>query len=94
MVTAHEVGLGLLDNAPVLLQVFNLVAVRCGEISAHASVMPCDDDATSSSGLLLVVEVTNGQTGLLVGGLECLGVLVLADTTKVDHRIGGENVLK
>jgi hypothetical protein len=42
----------------------------------------------------LVVEVTNGQTGLLVGGLECLGVLVFADTTKVDDRVGRENVLK
>lgn len=94
VVSTNKVGFGLLNNAPVLLQVFNLVAVRRGEIGAHAAVVTSDDDTTSAGGLLGVVEVVDIKASLLVGGLEGLGVLVLADTSKVDDRLGWEDVLR
>lgn len=94
VVAAHKVGLGLLNGAPVLLQVFNLVAVRRSEIGAHASVMSRDDDTASAGGLLRVVEVAGSETGLLVGGEESLGILVLADTSKVDDRVRWKDVLE
>lgn len=67
MITANEVSLGLLHDIPVLLQVFNLVAVCRSEIGAHASVMSSDDDTASASGLFWIVQVLGIKTGFLVG---------------------------
>lgn len=93
MVATHEVGLGLLNNVPVLLQVVDLVAVRRREIGAHASVVSSDNDTTTAGGLLFVIEVVGGQASLLVGSQKSLSILVVADTSKVDNRVGWEDVL-
>jgi hypothetical protein len=93
VVTTDKVDLGLLDEVPVLLQVLDLVAVGSGEIGAHATVVAGDDDTAATGGLLVVVAVDGAETDLLVGLDQLLGVLVLADTSNKDNRVGGKDVL-
>lgn len=93
VVTTDEVDLGLLDEVPVLLQVLDLVAVGGSEVGAHATVVAGDDDTAATSGLLLIVAVDSAETDLGVGLDQLLGVLVLADTSNEDDRVGGEDVL-
>ena len=93
MVSTNEVGFGFLCDAPVLLQMLDFVSVCCGKIGDHASVVASNDDTTSSGWLLLIVPVANSKTSLLVGILEDLGVLVVADTPKEDYRVWLEQVL-
>lgn len=93
VVSTDVVCLGLLNYAPVLLQVLNLVAVRCCEVCAHAAVMSSDDHTTASGGLLCVVEVPNSEASSFVGLEKCLGVLVLSDTAEEHHGVGWEEVL-
>jgi hypothetical protein len=93
VVTTDKVDLGLLDEVPVLLQVLDLVAVGSSEIGAHATVVASDDDTAATGGLFVVVTVDGAETDLLVGLDELLGVLVLANASNKDNRLGGKDVL-
>lgn len=93
MVSTHEVGFCFFCDTPVLLQMLNLVGIRCGKIGDHASVVAGDDDTTTSSWLLFVISVANSESGLLVGVLENFGVFVVADAAEEDYGIGLEQVL-
>ena len=93
VVTTDKVDLGLLDEVPVLLQVLNLVAVGSSEIGAHATVVAGDDDTAATGGLLVVVAVDGAEADLLVGLDQLLGVLVLANASNKDDRVGGKDVL-
>ena len=93
VVATDKVDLGLLDEVPVLLQVLDLVAVGSSEIGAHATVVAGDDDTAATGGLLVVVAVDGAETDLLVGLDQLLGVLVLANASNKDNRVGGEDVL-
>lgn len=93
VVATNEVDLGLLDKVPVLLQVLDLVAVGGGKVGAHATVVASDDDTTATGGLLLVVAVDGAETDLLVSLDQLLSVLVLANASNKDDRVGGEDVL-
>jgi hypothetical protein len=85
VVSTNKVCLGVLHNAPVLLQVLNLVEVGSSEVGAHASVVASDDHTASSSRGLLVISVTHSKAGLLVGLLQDVGIFVLADTAEEDN---------
>lgn len=85
VVATDEVCLGLLCDAPVLVQVFDLVAVGCGKVCAHAPVVSCNNHTATTGRFLLIDMVSNGKTGLLVGILEDIGVLVLSDGAEEDY---------
>lgn len=93
MVSADKVVLAVLHNVPVLLQMLNLVVVCSGKVGAHAAVVARDDNTAAAGGLLVVDPVSDGEAGLLVGLLQDVGILVLADAAEVDDGIGGEQVL-
>lgn len=93
VVATDKVDLGLLDKVPVLLQVLDLVAVGSGEVGAHATVVASDDDTAATGGLLVVVAVDSAETDLLVGLDQLLSILVLADASNKDDRVGGKDVL-
>lgn len=93
VVTTDVVDFGLLDEVPVLLQVLDLVAVGSGEVGAHATVVTSNDNTAATGGLLLIVTVDGTETDLLVGLDQLLGVLVLANASNKDDRVGGEHVL-
>jgi hypothetical protein len=92
---ANIVDLCVLDLLPdpLLLKVLKLVVVRSSKVGAERTVVASNDDATATSGGLLVVEVLGLDTGLLADVLEGLTVLVLANAANVEDRLGGEDVL-
>lgn len=93
VVSTDKVSAAVLNHVPVGLQVLNFVAVRSCKVGAHAPVVSCDNDTTSSCGLLLIHVVSNLKACFLVCSLEDLGVLVLADGAKEDDRVWLKNVL-
>lgn len=86
MVSTHVVDLGLLDERPDLrlLQMLDLVTVRCGKIGAETAVLTCDNDTAAAGRLLFIDAVFDADAFLRGGGLEDLGVLVLADGSNID----------
>lgn len=96
METTNVEDLGVLDLLPdvILLQVLKLVVVRSSQVGAHRAVVASDDDTTTTSGSLLIVQVLGLDTGFLADVLKSLAVLVLAHTTNVEDRLGGEDVLR
>lgn len=93
MVSTDEVSLCFLCDAPVLLQVLNLVRIRCSKIGAHASVVTCDNDTASASWLLLVIAVLDCQTGFLVCLHQDVGILVLSDAAEEDYLVRRKQIL-
>ena len=85
MVATNEVCLGLLCDAPVLIQVFNLVTVGRSKVCAHAPVVSCNDHTATTGRFLLIDMVSHGKTGLLVCVLEDIGILVLSDGAEEDY---------
>ena len=94
VVSTHKQRLTLLDQAPVLLQVLQLVAVCGRKIRAHAPVVPGDDHTTPTRGGLLVVAVAVLETSGPVASRELLRRLVLADAANEHDRRGREEVLR
>ena len=87
--------LGLLDQGPDLwlLQVLHLVVVGSSEVSDHGSVVASNND-TAAAGLLLWIDaIFNTKTGLLVGRLQDVGILVVTDAAKVDDGVVWEDIL-
>lgn len=95
VVSTNIVVLSLLDKRPDvrLLQVVNLVLVCRSEVSAHATVVTSDNDATLAGGLDIVHTILGMDTSLVAGLLEDIGVLVLTDTANVHDGVLGEHVL-
>ena len=87
MVSTDKVSLAVLHNLPVLFQVLEFVLVCRGEIGAHGTVVAGDDDSAATRRVLLIVAVADLKTGLFVGILEDIGILVLADASKKDDRV-------
>lgn len=55
--------------------------------------MTSDNDSTSSSLLLLVNTVFNSETSGLYSVVQDGGILVVSNTTEIDGRVGGEEIL-
>lgn len=87
--------LGLLDQGPDLwlLQVLHLVVVGSSKVGDHGSVVTSNND-TAAAGLLLWIDtVLDTKTGLLVGLLQDVGILVVTDAAKVDDGVVWEDIL-
>jgi hypothetical protein len=95
VVASNVVDLGVLNEGPVLglLQVVQVIVVGSTEVSAETAVVASDDNTASASGLGLINTVLDTQTGGLDGIVQSGGVLVVANTTKVDDAVGGQDVL-
>lgn len=55
--------------------------------------MPGDDHTAATGPLLIIVAVADGQSSLLVGVLQDVCVLVLADASEEDYRVRWEQIL-
>lgn len=95
VVTSNVDELGLLDQGPDLwlLQVLHLVVVGSSKVSDHRSVVASDNN-TAAAGLLLWIDaVFDTKTCLLVGLLQDVGILVIADAAKVDDGVVWKDIL-
>lgn len=93
--TTNVVDLGLLNKLPVLglLKMLELVVVSGSQISGQGAVGAVDQGSALTGRDIVVDEVVGEDTGGLVGLEQELAVLVLTDGSKVDNRLGRENVL-
>jgi len=95
VVAANVVNLGVLDKRPDLrlLEVLKVIVVSSAQLGAHAAVVAGDDNAATACLHLGVDTVLDTQAGLLDGVVEDGGILVVTDTTEVDHAVGRKDIL-
>lgn len=91
----HVVHLGVLHNLPVLglLEMLELVVVGGGQIGSQRAVGAVDQGRALSGRDIVVDKVVRVDASGLVGLEQELAVLVLTDGSKVDNRLGREDVL-
>ena len=65
-----------------------------GKKKARLPIVPGDDNSTGPGLFAFLDEVELVQTFSLIGGLQSLGELVVADTARVDDGVGGKHVLR
>ena len=87
--------LGVFDLFPDfwLLQMVQLVLVGSRKIRTQRAVVSGDDDTAASSRCLVVVTVFGLDTGFLADLFELSTILVTANASNVDGRVGREDVL-
>lgn len=86
MVSTHVEELRSLNQFPDLwlLQMFNLVEVRCRKIGAEGAVVACDNYAATASRGILIVAVLGADASFFGDRLKGFTVFVAADTAYVN----------
>jgi len=74
-------------------EVLELIMVGRSQVGNHGTVVTSNHDTATTSGVLLVDSILSAKSLALAGFAELTGICILTDTSDVDGRVGGKNVL-